>query len=114
MPHKTIDFSRRADVTKLTELMDEPCSRDEMRACLVDLARVNRWFWGYRPTLDWLQSMRLERVARPIRIADVGCGYGDTLRRVERWAQEKGISKFLLEHQRGERRQKQEQGRAAG
>ena len=46
MPRSAPDFSRRA---QLTELMDEPCSREQLRACLRDLARVNRWFMGYRP-----------------------------------------------------------------
>jgi SAM-dependent methyltransferase len=96
MSHNTPDFSRRANVTELTELMDEPCSRDEMRACLLDLARVNRWFGGYRPTLDWLQSLRLQGVGESIRIVDVGCGYGDTLRNVEQWARKQGIAVDLV------------------
>lgn len=87
-----LDFSRRAD---LTELMDEPCSREEMRACLRDLERVNRWFLAYRPVLHWLDSLELGRHAQPIRIVDVGCGYGDLLRRIEQWAHECGISVHL-------------------
>lgn len=88
MPRETLDFSRRAD---LTELMDEPCSRGEMRACLRDLAKVNRWFFGYRPVLHWLESLKVDQVRWPIRILDVGCGYGDGLRRIGRWADERGI-----------------------
>lgn len=88
MPHNSIDFSRRADVAVLTEWMDEPCSRDEMRACLRDLERVNRWLLAYRPVLDWLNSLDLRKLHRPVRVLDVGCGYGDTLRRVESWARE--------------------------
>jgi SAM-dependent methyltransferase len=88
MPHK-IDFGRRA---QLTERMDEPCAREEMRACLRELARVNRWLLAYRPTLDWLNSLRLERLQQPIRILDIGCGYGDTLRRIEKWAHARRIA----------------------
>ena len=88
MPPDSLDFSRRSN---LTELMDEPCSREEMRACLEDLSKVNRWFLAYRPTLRWLDSLDLHRLDRPVRIVDVGCGYGDTLRRIERWAQERRI-----------------------
>lgn len=83
MPHDPPDFRSRAD---LTELMDEPASRDELRACLRDLARVNRWVLGYRPVLHWLKSVLPARNSHPIHILDVGCGYGDGLRRVERWA----------------------------
>ena len=85
-----IDFRVRA---QLTELMDEPCSRDELRACLLDLARTNRWTLGYRPVLRWLDVLvrSQPRNAEPIRIFDVGCGYGDTLRRVEQWANQRAI-----------------------
>jgi SAM-dependent methyltransferase len=91
MSPKTPDFAHRADLAEFPELMDQPCSRDEMRACLRDLARVNRWLMAYRPTLNWLESLNL-RGRGTVRILDVGCGYGDTLRRVEQWAKERGIA----------------------
>jgi SAM-dependent methyltransferase len=84
-----LDFGRRAE---LRELMDEPCSRDVLRACLRDLARVNRWFLGYRPVLDFLERTSWPVGNGPLRILDVGCGYGDCLRRVERWAHERGVA----------------------
>lgn len=89
MPSDAIDFGHRA---QLTELMDEPCSRDELRACLRDLARLNRWFLGYRSTLDWLGTVAPLGSARPIHILDVACGYGDTLRRIEHWAHANAIA----------------------
>jgi len=92
MPPEAIDFSRRAELSELPELMDEPCSREVLRACLRDLARVNRWFLAYRPILNWLGSLKLDSSNRPIHILDVGCGYGDGLRRIERWAGERGIA----------------------
>lgn len=87
MPPDVLDFSRRAE---LSELMDEPCSREVLRHCLRDLARVNRWFLAYRPTLKWLESLALPK-NRPVHILDVGCGFGDSLRRIERWAGERDI-----------------------
>jgi SAM-dependent methyltransferase len=99
MPSETertrLDFLHRADLDLFPELMDQPCSREEMRACLRDLARVNRWFFGYRPTLDWLDSLDLKG-REPVRILDVGCGYGDGLRRVSRWARKRGIAVELI------------------
>jgi len=89
MGHKELDFSRRAD---LHELMDEPCDREVLRACLRDLARVNQWFLGYRPVLDWLKGMSRASRNGPLRILDVGCGYGDGLRRIENWAREFGVA----------------------
>ncbi len=88
MPPDVLDFSRRAE---LSELMDEPCSLEVMRACLRDLSRVNRWFLAYRPTLNWLDSLALTAREQPLHILDVGCGYGDTLRRIEQWATERNI-----------------------
>jgi SAM-dependent methyltransferase len=94
-PRRTPDFSHRADLAEFPELMDQPCSRDEMRACLRDLARVNRWFLGYRPTLDWLGTLNLAGQSAA-RILDVGCGYGDVLRHVEQWAGQQGIAVELI------------------
>jgi SAM-dependent methyltransferase len=87
------DLSRRA---QLTEWMDEPCSREQLQACLRDLARVNRWLLGYRPVLRWLDSLDLQQLNRPMRILDVGFGYGDTLRRMERWARERKVAVELV------------------
>ena len=91
MQLSTPDFSRRA---QLTELMDEPCSRDVLRACLRDIARTNRWTFAYRPLLHWLDGV-IASIAdpnEPLRILDVGCGYGDGLRRIEQWAASRRIS----------------------
>jgi SAM-dependent methyltransferase len=84
-----IDFGHRA---QLTELMDEPCSREELRACLRDLGRLNRWFLGYRPILNWLGTVAPASSAQPLRILDVACGYGDSLRRIELWAHMRGVA----------------------
>ena len=94
MPPDALDFSRRADLADFPELMDEPCSREVLRRCLQDLARVNRWFLAYRPTLTWLDSLALPS-DRPVHILDVGCGYGDSLRRIEHWARERNLTVAL-------------------
>jgi len=79
----TPDFTNRA---QLTEMMDESCSRDDLRACLRDISRLNRWFLAHSPLLQWLSSFAPAQLPQPLRILDVGCGYGDGLRRIERWA----------------------------
>jgi SAM-dependent methyltransferase len=84
-----IDFDRRAP---LTERIDEPCTREELRACLRDVSRLNRWFLAYRPLFGWLDSFVSEPAFNPIRILDAGCGNGDALRRVERWAAKRRIA----------------------
>lgn len=95
MQGKALDFRKRAE---LTELMDEPCSRDVLRACLRDIARTNRWTLAYRPVLHWLDDIAasLPALAGPLRVLDVGSGYGDGLRRIERWGRGRGIAMDLF------------------
>jgi hypothetical protein len=84
MPHNVPDFRYRS---QLDELMDGPCSREEMRACLRDLSWTNRWTIAYRPQSHWLDTLadELSALADPI-------GYGDGLRRIEQWARARGIA----------------------
>jgi SAM-dependent methyltransferase len=94
MPHNAPDFRHRAE---LTEKMDEPCSREQLRGCLRDLALTNRLTMAYRPLLRWLDALEIAQphLAGPLHILDVGCGYGDSLRRIERWAKRRGIAVAL-------------------
>ncbi len=92
MPHSMPDLRQRA---QLTELMDGPCSRDELRACLRDIDRTSSWFLGYRPLFAWLDSM-LHAMQGTIRILDVGCGSGDGLRRIARWAKARSVALELI------------------
>lgn len=90
------DLSRRASTPELMET--EACSFPDYRDCLQDLARVNRLTLAARPTLAWLDtvlaSIRWPR-ARPLAVVDIGCGYGDMLRRIDRWAARRGIAVAL-------------------
>jgi SAM-dependent methyltransferase len=78
-----------------SELMDaEGTDYETFRDCLRDLARVNVLSAGYRPTLGFLDRLRRQGrlgVGRPVEILDVGSGYGDLLRMVDRWALGHGI-----------------------
>jgi SAM-dependent methyltransferase len=76
----------------LREYLDEPVSPDVLRSYLRDLEKVNRWLMGYRPVLDWLDGFSATKSATPIRILDVGCGFGDGLRRIARWANARGVA----------------------
>jgi len=95
---ETIDFSRRAI---LEEEMDGPCSYENLRGCLRHLAIVNRITRAHRPILRWLNQVaearrRTSPRAAPLKIVDVGCGYGDMLRRIERWARRRGVAVELV------------------
>jgi SAM-dependent methyltransferase len=86
-----LDLSQRA---MLTEWMDLPCSYEELRSCLHDIALVNRLTLAHRPTLAWLEEVVAAKPvsARPLRVVDVGCGYGDMLRMIGVWADRRGIA----------------------
>src|SRR6185437_2844940 len=80
------DFSRRAH---LSELMEGPSTYEEFRACLRDLENVNQAVFAYSPTLRWLTQFAVKRDV-PVHVVDAGGG-GDALRRIGRWASERGI-----------------------
>ncbi len=93
MPSKPIDFSVRADPQELTEWMDEPCSYEEMRDCHASLEQLSALTLASRPTLHWLQALvKAQAPTKPLRILDVGCGGGDMLRSIERWAHKRGVA----------------------
>jgi SAM-dependent methyltransferase len=89
-PPARVDLSRRAE---LVEMMDQPCSYEELRGCLHDIARVNRLTFANRPTISWMDELIAAHPspAGPLRVVDVGCGDGDMLRRIDAWAAKRGV-----------------------
>jgi SAM-dependent methyltransferase len=90
-----VDLSRRAE---LVEMMDQPCSYEELRGCLHDIARVNRLTFAYRPTISWMEELIAAHPSppsAPLRLVDVGCGDGDMLRRIHAWTAKRGVSVAL-------------------
>jgi SAM-dependent methyltransferase len=70
------------------ELMDDlTLASDELRQNLDELETINTWLGGYQPVLTALARLRPSfPQGRPLRLADLGSGGGDTLRHVARWA----------------------------
>jgi SAM-dependent methyltransferase len=89
------DFSERAE---LEEQIDGPCSYEELRDCLRHLAWVNRLTRAHRPVMLWMERVAQAQSGRdrPLKIVDVGCGYGDMLRGIERWAAQRGVATELV------------------
>lgn len=73
--------------------MGQDGSYQDLRDCLRSLVWVNRMTLAYRPTFKWLNEIyaRDPRPQRPLHLVDVGCGYGDFLRRVHRWAERRHL-----------------------
>ena len=91
-----IEFRLRVSPRDLPELMDGDCSYEDFRGCLRSLEQINRWLLGYRPTLAWLKQLPPglpdHGLSDPLHIVDVGCGGGDLLRQIARWARKNGIA----------------------
>ena len=92
-----LDFSRRSEAA---ELMDgAEVDYETFRACLQDLAKVNRMTLAYRPTLAFLRRLHARGLwpkDRALKILDVGSGYGDMLRKIGRWAGRRGLRTQLI------------------
>ena len=80
------------------EFLDEAkLSHGELTAILRDLARFNGAMFGHWPALSWLKRvMRDVPSGQVVTLLDVGCGYGDMLRAVRRFAARRGLSIRLI------------------
>jgi SAM-dependent methyltransferase len=84
----------RAAPYTLPERIDGPVDADTLRACLASLAAVNRASFGHRPSVAFALRVAA-RAGRPVRLLDVGSGYGDTLRAIAREYARRGIAAQL-------------------
>ncbi len=89
-------FDRRSDET---ELMDDLSSSGEViHQTLKELETINKWLGGNSVTLSGLDRLLSKGSFdnRPISIADLGCGSGDMLLHIARWARKKGVKVRLI------------------
>ena len=89
------DLSRRSAETEWLDGADlHPA---ELALVLRDLARFNGAMLGHRPVLAWLaRAVRQAPQGEPLTLIDVGCGYGDLLRAIRRWANRRGLPLRLI------------------
>lgn len=82
--------SRFAARSHAPELMDDlSLANDALRQNLEELEVINRYLGGNQVVVDALrQLLRLKKPAHggPLRVVDLGCGGGDTLRAIADWA----------------------------
>lgn len=78
-------FSYRS---KEVEVMDDlDGSGPEMKQTLQELDIINRKLGGNKVTIDGLEQLIKKNLPpRPITIADIGCGGGDILKAIAKWA----------------------------
>ena len=81
------------------ELMDDlTLEGEELRRNLSELEVINNWLGGHKVVLDALQQLlgRYAPLPIPLRIADIGCGGGDTLKSIARWARRRSVPVELI------------------
>ncbi len=87
-----LDLSRRSPEL---ELMDDPdVDGVQLDHAMGHLEFINSALNGYRPSIAGVNSL-VSADCRSLSILDVGCGSGDTLRRLARWARRRGIDARL-------------------
>lgn len=70
------------------ELMDDlECSGDVLEQTLRELKTINRWLGGNHVTTNGLAKIMKRHPKDSYLIADIGCGGGDMIRVMNRWAQ---------------------------
>lgn len=67
-------------------------SFEEYRRTMGELARINRLSSGYKPTFAALERVIAKsEIKKPLKILDVGFGFGDSLHEIGRWADRRKI-----------------------
>jgi SAM-dependent methyltransferase len=91
----TIDWTQRNDRTEwLDQANIDPV---ELQNVLHDLATFNGAFFGHLPILRWLgRATRAAPKGAPMTLVDIGCGYGDLLRAIRRWASRRNLELRLV------------------
>lgn len=92
---QSLDFTHRRDEPEWLDGADLDPS--ELEAVLRDLATFNQTFLGHYPLLRWLgEAVRAAGHDGPLTLVDIGCGYGDLLRAIRRWARRRNLNINLI------------------
>ena len=84
-------YARRAAPAELPERMDHETDYETFRGTVASLASVNRLTFGYRPLLRFLAMTVRSQGAAPLRVLDVGSGYGDGVRAAAAFLSARGV-----------------------
>lgn len=81
------DFSSRSYETEIMDnfLLDH----DQIDGALDELEVINKWLGGFQVILNGLEKLKIED---SVHIADWGCGGGDMLRLLSKWAKKRNIT----------------------
>jgi SAM-dependent methyltransferase len=95
--HQSAPVFSAAHRSAQTEILDAPIEAGELAKIRADLARFNGAMMGHWPMLRWLdRATKGVPLEQSLTFVDIGCGYGDLLRAVRRWAQKRGRTMTLI------------------
>lgn len=78
--------------TDQSEIMDDfDLKGQELEVVLNDLNNINKRLGGYRITINGIKKLIPTHI-KTLKIADVGCGSGENLRQIAKWAKRQNIS----------------------
>jgi hypothetical protein len=88
------DFRKRATQPELLDLPDIPF--EEIKQNMQELDVINTWLGGHNITIQGIRNLLPKtRTAgdkpRTLHVCEIGCGGGDNLRAIVRWATRKGL-----------------------
>jgi 2-polyprenyl-3-methyl-5-hydroxy-6-metoxy-1,4-benzoquinol methylase len=90
-----MNFSVRS--TELETMDDLQCSGPVLNQTLRELEFINKWLGGNNVTTTALKSFYYQSLPQSkLTIADLGCGSGDMLRLIDRWAKRKNLNVELI------------------
>jgi len=90
-----IDFSKRSGDA---EIMDDlEYAGEMMDRTLGELEVINRWLGGNNVTIDGISKLlKGSKRDRTVHVADLGCGRGDMLVMIDRWAKKQKLDVNLI------------------
>lgn len=83
-------FEKRSEEKELMDDLD--CSGEELEQTLRELKTINRWLGGNHVTTDGLAKLMKRHPKSSYRIADIGCGGGDMIGIMDRWAKSRNLN----------------------
>jgi hypothetical protein len=89
------DFRKRATQPELLDMPDIPF--EEIRRNMQELDVINTWLGGHNITIRGIRNLLPKtRTAgdkpRTLHVCEIGCGGGDNLRAIDRWARRRGLA----------------------
>jgi 2-polyprenyl-3-methyl-5-hydroxy-6-metoxy-1,4-benzoquinol methylase len=86
-----MNLSKRASEVEIMDDLD--CSGPVVDQTLRELDIINQWLGGNAVTLNPVKSLfpKINSSSQPTILVDLGCGSGDMLRRIARWARQENI-----------------------